>query len=946
MRQGVLRGLYRLTRYSAWWVLLVVFSLAIVSLYAIQDLRVDSSFQTVLPRNDPILAKFEEHQEALQETEEITVLLKLASPPSLSPGEGAARLLQAAQRVAEVLAPLEEIASVSYRQESETPALPINLLSLSEEGLQTLRETLAELQKESEMTAVDALPEEPLAEAYAEIRGAIDRLVSGLAVLNPQKLIEALQNIQSSLERLRSLNGQVDRTLRDLPTELTAAEQAVEGLSRLVGSWQSALQPPTTPQEVLFSKDKRALLVRVKPTESSRFSLTYNRRVTEEIRRALSALDLERLGIEWGLKGPYVFTVEGDDALRRDMNRTAGLTILGVLALFIVVLKRFFYPLLATFPVLIALLLTLAAAEVLFGGLNLLTAFLPAIVFGLGIDYGIQFISHYIEERRGTRRMAPALRRTIFAKGSAMLVAASVTSLVLFGLGAVSGSPGLSQMGFILGLGVLLSCLLTLIALPAMIVAVHSLLGKRLHGVTPRPWDLGRPARLLIRGRWAVLALVIAGSAWLALPAAQVRFAFVTETLIPTNLPSLKVRDYILDHFELRQVPDPENYFLFFVDADEEAVRTATQELRRLEAVDQITSYYSVIPDPGELDAIKRRLADLRSLDVVRPLRRMVETLRALRPQLEDHEALRTELERLEDQLAEGSSTVLTATEDEELAGELDALRRQTQAVRERLEGLPISELQGRVQVLLVKIEALADRVESITASIPSPEAIDRLIENPPPAVREKFFTPEGKAILYAHVRSEWLWDSVLYDEFIRQASRISDDFLGLPMFRATLETYMKRDFWRSTGLAVLIIFFVLRLDFAQRGMRVATWLSLLTLGLGYLWLLGTMGLLKIDFNVANVLLSPLLIGLGVDNCVYLLHRYRDFGGRSVERALASTGLPILANTLATMIGFGSLMLAETPVLRVLGESAVMGICFMTLLSLTFLPAVLSLRRR
>jgi predicted RND superfamily exporter protein len=259
---------------------------------------------------------------------------------------------------------------------------------------------------------------------------------------------------------------------------------------------------------------------------------------------------------------------------------------------------------------------------------------------------------------------------------------------------------------------------------------------------------------------------------------------------------------------------------------------------------------------------------------------------------------------------------------------------------------LPIADLQGRTQVLLVKIDALADQVKSITASIPSPEEIDQLIENPPPALREKFFTPDGKAILYAHVRSEWLWDSVLYDEFTRQASRISDDFLGLPMFRATLETYMKRDFWWSTGLAILIIFIVLRLDFAQRGMRAVTWLSLLTLGLGYLWLLGTMGLFKIDFNVANVLLSPLLIGLGVDNCVYLLHRYRDFGGRSIERAIASTGLPILANTLATMIGFGSLMLAETPVLRVLGESAVMGIGFMTLLSLTFLPAVISLRRR
>ena len=948
MRQRLLYGLYRLTRYASWWVLFVVFSLAIVSLLAIRDLKVDSSFQTVLPQSDPTLAKFEEHQETLRETEEIAILLKLSSPTSLPPGEGEARLLQAAQRISEELQSREEILSVSYRQDTpEIPALPINLLSLSEESLQTLRDTLAELKPNAEASTAGALPEEPLSDVYAEIRGAVGQLVSGLAVLNPQKLIEALQNIQSSLKRLRTLNGQVDRTLRELPTELTQAEGRVEELARLVRSWQSALQPPPQdPEEYLFSKDRRALLIRVQPSQSSRLSLAYNRLLTQDLRQTLSALELEREGIEWGLKGPYIFTVESDDALRRDMNRTAGLTILGVLALFIVVLKRFVYPLLATFPVLIALLLTLAAANLIFGGLNLLTAFLPAIVFGLGIDYGIQFISHYLEERRGTRRMTPALRETIFAKGSAMLVAASVTSLVLFGLGVVSRSPGLSQMGFILGLGVLLSCLLTLIALPSMIVAVHSLSGKRRRGLSPRPWDLGRPARLLIRGRWVILALIAAGSVALAMPAGQVRFAFVSEALMPTNLPSQEVRAYLLDRFELQQVPDPENYFLFFIDADEEVVRAVTHELQLLEAIDQITSYYSVIPDPAELDAIKRRLEDLRSLDPVSPLRGSAQRLRALLAQLEDREALRTELERLEAQLAQGSNSVLTATEDEELAGELDALREQTQAVRERLEGLPIPGISDRIQVLLVKIVALADQVEGITVSIPSPEVIDRLIENPPPALRQKFFTADGKTILYAHVKSEWLWDSVLYDRFTREASRISDDYLGLPMVRATLESYMKRDFWWSTGLAILIIFFVLRLNFTQRGMRAVTWLSLLTLGLGYLWLLGAMGLLKIDFNVANVLLSPLLIGLGVDNCVYLLHRYRDFGGRSIERALASTALPILANTLATMIGFGSLMLAETPVLRVLGESAVMGIGFIALLSLTFLPAALSLRRR
>ncbi len=957
LRLRLLYGVYRLDRRAAGWVVAALVALSAAALLSLRDLTVDSSFSGLLPEGDPVLEKFRKYEGALRETESITVLLRLRERElgPERPGAGVARLLGAAQRLVERLEAHPEITKATYRREQPAlPALPVNLLTMSEESLQALKRAVAELQSASKRPSLLGATERPLPDVYAQINQAIEELFSGLAVFNPPKLAEALKTLKTHLENVRALNAELVRALEALPEELEAARRGLDELDRLVRSWQSALQPrpssaSAADEAYLLSRDKRALLVQVYPRQPAHLSLEYNRKIVQFIRRTLRELDLSAQGIEWGMKGPYVFSVETDDVLRRDMNRTALITLVGVFALFVIVLKRLFYPLLATLPVLAALVVTLAGATWAFGGLNLLTAFLPAIVLGLGIDYGIQFISHYLEERQGARRPAAALRATMLRKGNAMLVAALVTASVLFGLSAVARSPGLAQMGVILGLGVLLSCLFTLVGLPALVLTAVGALGRGRAAPArpPRPWNLSGLARAVVRGRWPIVVGALLGSAALLGPAQGVRFAFVTEALMPTDLQSQRTRAYILEHFEFeREVPDPENYFLFFVPDDERLVRRVARALLQIEAIDEVTSYYSFIPPPREREAIQARLQQLRALDPVGPLQEIARRLRAVQAQLGHRDALLDVLGELEEQLRDRSDEVLAATGDAELARELRDLAESTRALRERVERLDATALSDRIQVLRVDVEALVERVRAIVAAIPPPDVLDRLVENPPPEIQKRFFTPDGKTIIYAHVQPEWLWNSVKYDRFIHQISAVWGDYLGQPMIRATLERYMKQDFWRSTGLAVLVILLVLGLEFARGGLLGAAAVSLLTIGLGYLWLLGTMGWLGIDFNVANVLISPLLIGLGVDNCVYLLARFRDFGGRSVgaiERALASTALPILANTLATMIGFGSLMLAETPVLRVLGESAVMGIGFMTLLGLTFLPAVLAL---
>jgi hypothetical protein len=111
--------------------------------------------------------------------------------------------------------------------------------------------------------------------------------------------------------------------------------------------------------------------------------------------------------------------------------------------------------------------------------------------------------------------------------------------------------------------------------------------------------------------------------------------------------------------------------------------------------------------------------------------------------------------------------------------------------------------------------------------------------------------------------------------------------------------------------------------------------------------MLGGMRLLQIDFNFINITISPLLIGIGVDNGIHIMHRYLEERGLSnegaVERAGRTSAVAVLVTSLTTMLVFASLLIARTPGLRLLGVSALLGIGFTLLFSVVFLVAVLQI---
>ncbi|HEY8503921.1 MAG TPA: MMPL family transporter, partial [Gemmataceae bacterium] len=150
----------------------------------------------------------------------------------------------------------------------------------------------------------------------------------------------------------------------------------------------------------------------------------------------------------------------------------------------------------------------------------------------------------------------------------------------------------------------------------------------------------------------------------------------------------------------------------------------------------------------------------------------------------------------------------------------------------------------------------------------------------------------------------------------------------------------MKSGFQWAGVYALLAIVGVLALDFRRVG---DVLLVLLPLVLGVVTCVGLLSLFGVAFNPANLIALPLIVGVGVDNGVHVLHDYRSRGPGGPYTLGRPTGRGVLIAGLTTMLGFGALMLSHHQGLVSLGLTLTLGVGCCMLAALVVLPAVLRL---
>ncbi len=158
----------------------------------------------------------------------------------------------------------------------------------------------------------------------------------------------------------------------------------------------------------------------------------------------------------------------------------------------------------------------------------------------------------------------------------------------------------------------------------------------------------------------------------------------------------------------------------------------------------------------------------------------------------------------------------------------------------------------------------------------------------------------------------------------------------GINAMAKDLRILVKKDALFGTLIGFVIVFIMLYFYFKK--LR-EVFLVLIPLISGLILLLGFMGFFKVPFNSFNIFVLLMIIGIGVDYGIHILHRFKISGG-DMEK-LSATGSAIFFSALTTIAGFGSLSLSHFLGLKSMGYIAIMGTVFVMIFTLTLLPAIL-----
>ncbi len=149
----------------------------------------------------------------------------------------------------------------------------------------------------------------------------------------------------------------------------------------------------------------------------------------------------------------------------------------------------------------------------------------------------------------------------------------------------------------------------------------------------------------------------------------------------------------------------------------------------------------------------------------------------------------------------------------------------------------------------------------------------------------------------------------------------------------------LKNDFNRLIGYSVLVIVVLLLLFFRSLSLTLVTSIPIF---LTWFLTIGIMGLLQLEFNIFNIIISTFIFGLGVDYSIFmtngLLTKYR-----TGEKALSTHRTSIILSVLTTILGVGVLIFAKHPALYTISVVSLIGILSAVLIAFTVQPMLFHL---
>jgi hypothetical protein len=616
-------------------------------------------------------------------------------------------------------------------------------------------------------------------------------------------------------------------------------------------------------------------------------------------------------GLQAGVTGQKALNTDEMGVALSDMEIATLLSLVSLTVLLIAFWRNLRRPFQGMAELILALSWTLGFTTLAIGHLNVLSVVFAPLMLGIGIDYGIHWFARFEEEleKNGTTFLEAAIQTTHLELGPGIILAGFTAALSFLPL-VLTGFRGLVELGIITGMGMILSTTTTICILPPLPLFFGRILPpfkKRKHALP----SVFKMSPGISRG---ILLITVVGLGLSLLAVNGIGFDLNVLRMQPPTAQSV-VWEHKLIEGSKRSVLGAS-----IVSNSRDELMTNQKKLEALPTVSEVISVLSFIPKDQE--------EKLKFLERLRPIASYLKSVR--------YQDGSPDKKRLDQTLSSIHFKMRDAAEWGEARplrnqmNEVVQLIRQVRALIKPDDQPPINERLRWFEKTL--IDDIADNLDLIEENIHSRPM---RIEDLPPALLERYIG-KGPSYLMKIYPKENIWDTKPLGRFVRDVQSVDPNALGDAVTMYVFTREFRSACIKAAVYAVVAIFFLLLLS--TRSIK-DTLLALIPLVVGTVWTLGLMWVFGVNFNLANSLFIPLIVGAGVEYGIIVMVRWRTsaLGGLP---ASAAKGVSLAA--LTTLVGFGTLMISSHRGIYSLGLLATIGsLC--TLIAATFvLPAVLS----
>ena len=547
----------------------------------------------------------------------------------------------------------------------------------------------------------------------------------------------------------------------------------------------------------------------------------------------------------------------------------------------------------------IGLAITTMLGLMIVGAFNLISVSFAVLFVGIGVDFGIQFSVRYRAERHEKDDLTTAILQAGKKAGVPLLLAAGATAA-----GFLSFLPtdyrGVSELGLIAGLGMLVAFATSITVLPALIAMLNP---------PGEPEPLGYSAlapvdEFLERHRIAIIvATAVVVTAGLPL------LYWLSFDFNPINLRSAKVES-VATYLELSRDPTTQTNTVGVL---AQSLKEADEVARRLSKVPEVASVMTLtafIPDgqPEKLPLIANAAKTLAGAFDVK-------NRQAAPTDQENVEALNDGAAQLTK--AAGNQSGQGAAAARRLAAALSALAQSNQATRSNAEAAFLPPLQAALGGLAASLQ-------------PEPVTLETL----PPDLRRGWMTPEGQARVAIAPKSERS-DNEAMRQFARAVLAVEPRAIEGPISiteagDTVVSSFIQAGLWAMLSIG-LLLWVVLR----RFGDVLLTLIPLLLAGVVTLQVCVLIGM---PLNFANIIALPLLLGVGVAFKIYYIMAWRAGQTKLLQTSLTRA---VIYSALTTATAFGSLWFSSHPGTSSMGKLLALSLISTLAAAVLFQPVLM-----